>query len=345
ARRLAGRVPTAAEYDEVTRRLRAVGLDTEATDVALGARLADPERRPLRVPADAPTPVRLRSFEVRARHALASARRGVARRLAAEGHDLFPDWQSAFGALDLQASLTMHGTGLLTAGLIAAGESNDPSVLFDWGERARYLGLQVVPVRPPHDPAAAADLAELRMLRADLAGEDWVSHPRVRAVRDRVRERQWSSTAGSGGRQHATLAQLQSGLGPEVAALTWVYTGQALRAVVATAADAVVVRLPWDRVRPLLDGMRADLDASAATRGTAIAAVVDRALADRLKRLDAELLQPLLAHAPNARRLVLSVPGVLTGIPWALLPGLSGVPFTLAASATRWLGTVPRALI
>src|SRR5690606_39071690 len=91
--------------------------------------------------------------------------------------------------------------------------------------------------------------------------------------------------------------------------------------------------------------MRADLDVSAATRGTAIAAVVDRALADRLKRLDAELLQPLLAHAPNARRLVLSVPGVLTGIPWALLPGLSGVPFTLAASATRWLGTVPRALM
>src|SRR5690606_39472402 len=90
--------------------------------------------------------------------------------------------------------------------------------------------------------------------------------------------------------------------------------------------------------------MRADLDAAAATRGTAIAAVVDRALADRLTRLDAELLQPLLDHAPKAPRLVLSVPGVLTGIPWALLPGLTGVPFTLAASATHWLEAVPRPL-
>src|SRR5690606_9003222 len=151
-------------------------------------------------PTDAPTPVRLRSFEVRARHALASGRRRVARRLAAEGLDLFTDWQSAFGALDLQASLTTHGPGLLTAGLAAAAESDDPDVLFDWGERARHLGLQVVPVRPPHNSAAASDLAELRMLRADLTGEDWVSHPRVRAVRDRVRERQWSSTGGAGAR-------------------------------------------------------------------------------------------------------------------------------------------------
>src|SRR5690606_19834439 len=70
----------------------------------------------------------------------------------------------------------------------------------------------------------------------------------------------------------------------------------------------------------------------------------DRSLADRLKRLDDELLRPLLAHAPNAQRLVLSVPGVLSGIPWALLPGLTGVPFSLAASTTRWLEAVPRPL-
>lgn len=344
ARRLTRRIPAVAEYDEVARRLRAVGLVAEATAVALGARLADPHLRRLRIPADAPTPVRLRSFEVRADHALTAGRRSAARRLAAEGLELFTAWQGAFGALDLQASVTMHGTGLLAVGLAAASESDDPAVLFDWGERSRRLSLQVVPVRPPHDPAAAADLAELRMLRADLAGEDWVSDPRVRAVRDRVRERQWSSTTGTGAREQVSLAQLQAGLEPDVAALTWMYTGSALRAVVATADRAVPVRLAWDRVRPLLDGMRADLNASAATRGTAIAGVVARSLADRLSRLDDELLRPLLAHAPHARRIVLSVPGVLTGIPWALLPGLTGVPFTLATSATSWLGAVPRAL-
>ncbi len=344
ARRLAGRIPSAEDYDDAARRLRAVGLGAEATGAALGAQLADPSRPPLRIRTDAPTPIRLRSFEVRAARALAADRPAVARRLSAEGLDLFDSWQGAFGALDLQASVTMHGTGLLAAGLAAANCSDDPAVLFEWGERARHLSLQVVPVRPPHDPAAASDLAELRMLRADLAGADWMTDPRVRAVRDRVRERQWSSTAGTGAGRRTTLTELRGRLDPDVATLTWVHTGDALCAVVATRDAAELVRLNGDRVRPLLDGLRADLNASAMTRGTPMAAVVGRALDERLARLDDELLRPLLEHAPGARRLVLSVPGLLTGIPWALLPSLHGIPFTLAASATRWLDATARPL-
>ncbi|MFE6735871.1 CHAT domain-containing protein [Microbacterium sp. NPDC057650] len=345
ARRLSGRPPSAGEYDETARRLRAVGLDSEAAATALGARLADPTRRPPRISPRAPTPVRLRAYEVRAAHALGAGRRADARRLATEGLDLFTAWQGSFGALDLQASVTMHGTGLLAAGLAAAADVDDPAVLFDWGERARRIGLQVVPVRPPHDADAASDLAELRMLRADLAGADWLSDPRVRAVRDRIRERQWSTTTGAGARQQVALEELRRGLDEDVAVLTWVYTGDALRAVVATRTDATIVRLAWYRVQPLLDGMRADLDAAALAHGSRMAAVVERSLADRMSRLDDELLQPLLARAPQARRLVLSVPGILTGVPWALLPGLAGRPFTLATSATRWREAAPRPLL
>ncbi|UJP09451.1 CHAT domain-containing protein [Microbacterium sp. KUDC0406] len=344
ARRLSGRLPSAEEYDRTARRLRTVGLDSEAAAAALGARLADPHRRPPRVPADAPTPVRLRAFEVRAAQALDAGRAGEARRLAAEGLELFTSWQSSFGALDLQASVTMHGAGLLAAGLAAVADVDDPSLLFDWGERARRMGLQVVPVRPPHDPAAAADLAELRMLRTDLSGEDWMRDPRVRAVRDRVRERQWSATAGTGTRQQVSLTDLRSGLDEDVAVLTWVYTGAALRAVVATRSDTTIVRLSWERVQPLLDGMRADLDAVSLAQGTRMVEVVRRSLDDRMSRLDEELLRPLLDHAPGAGRLVLSVPGALTGIPWALLPGLAGRPFTLATSATRWRDATSRPL-
>jgi tetratricopeptide (TPR) repeat protein len=344
ARRLAGRAPSAAEYDAVADRLRAVGLAGEAAATALGARLADPRRKTMRVSADAPTAVQLRSFEARSAHALDAGRTADARRLAAAGLDLFTGWQGAFGALDLQASMTMHGTGLLSAGLAAAERSGDPDVLFEWGERARNIGLQVVPVRPPHDADAASDLAELRMLRTELAGADWTADPRVRAVRDRVRERQWSATAGTGAGQQSTLAELQNGLAPDVASLTWVYTGAALHAVVATRTAATTVRLSWEQVRPLLDGLRADLDATALAHGTRMAAVVERSLDGRMSRLDDELLRPLLAHADGARRLVLSVPGILSGIPWALLPGLAGVPFTLATSVTRWLASSPRPL-
>ncbi|MFC4138381.1 MULTISPECIES: CHAT domain-containing protein [unclassified Microbacterium] len=343
ARRLAGRAPSAAEYDAVASRLRGLGLAGEAAATALSARLADPRRKTTRVSPDAPTAVQLRSFEARSAHALDAGRPADARRLAAAGLDLFTGWQGAFGALDLQASMTMHGSGLLSAGLAAAERSDDPGVLFEWGERARNIGLQVVPVRPPHDADAASDLAELRMLRTEL-GADWAADPRVRAVRDRVRERQWSATAGAGAREQVTLAALRDGLAPDVAVLTWVYTGAALRAVVATRDAATIVRLSWERVRPLLDGLRADLDASALAHGTRMAAVVERSLAGRMARLDDELLTPLLAHARGARRLALSVPGILSGVPWALLPSLAGLPFTLATSATRWLASSPRPL-
>lgn len=69
-----------------------------------------------------------------------------------------------------------------------------------------------------------------------------------------------------------------------------------------------------------------------------MAAVITRALDERLARLDAELLRPALAAIAGARQLALTVPGVLGGIPWAMLPGMSGIPFTLAPSISRWLG-------
>jgi len=71
--------------------------------------------------------------------------------------------------------------------------------------------------------------------------------------------------------------------------------------------------------------------------------VTERALASRLALLDAELLEPLLRAAPPADRLAITVPGALAGLPWAMLPGMAGVPFTLATSVSRLLGSPARA--
>lgn len=336
AARRAGRPPSA---DEVTRTIAALtraGFRTEATVLRLDARRDGRGRMP-RLPADASTPLRLRAQEVRAARAETAGRPAEARRAAAAGLDLLSTWQQSFGALDLQASVAMHGADLIFAGLRAASTTDDPDVLFAWAERARHLSQQVASVRPPADAEQAADLAELRMLRADLAGTDWTTDARVRVLRGRIRERQWAATGARGTRRRVDLADARADLAPGTALLAYLYTGEELLCVVAGRADARVVRLSWPRVRAAMDGLRADLDVAALTRGGAMSSVIARGLDARLHALGSALLDPVRAVVPSAERFVLTLPGVLAGVPWAMLPGMHGVPFTLAPSASGWL--------
>ncbi len=328
--------PDAAEFVRVAKALDRSGFRSEAAGLRLSARRDGTGRMPRLDPA-APTPLKLRAHEVRAARASAAGRDRDALRAAAEGLDLLTAWQRSFGALDLQASVAMHGSDLMFAGLSAAARLGDPEVLFEWSERARHLSQQVAPVRPPHDDDLAGDLAELRMLRAELAGQDWTTDARVRSLRDRVRERQWATTGSGGTRDRLGLAEARAALSPDTAVLSYVFTGTDLLAVVVTASGATVVGLAWKRLRAALDGLRADLDMAALTRGGVMGAVTGRALAARLQLLDAELLAPVRGAAPDAERLVITVPGALGGVPWAMLPGMAGTPFTLATSVSRWL--------
>jgi tetratricopeptide (TPR) repeat protein len=341
--RARARPDAAPDIDEIARAASALddgGFRTEATALRLTSLRTSRGRMP-RIAADAPAPLRLRAHEVRAARAASAGRTADALRAAASGLDLLTTWQQSFGALDLQASLAMHGTDLVFAGLSAAARTRDPATLFAWSERARHLSQQVAPLRPPHDEELAADLAELRMLRADLAGRDWTTDARVRVLRDRVRERQWSSTGTGGTRGRLDLSAAMANLDEQTAVLSYVFTGTALHGVVVTASDAATVDLDWTRVQSALDGLRADLDMAALTRGGLMSTVIDRSLDARLRLLDAELLAPARAAAGAARRLVVTVPGILAGVPWAMLPGMYGTPFTLATSVSRWVDDAP----
>ena len=331
----------ASEFDRTAKALDRAGFRTEATGLRLSARRDGTGRLP-RLDDTAPTPLRLRAHEVRTARAASAGRDREALRAAADGLDLLTTWQQSFGALDLQASVAMHGNDLMFAGLSAAARLRDPATLFEWSERARHLSQQVAPVRPPHDESLAVDLAELRMLRAELAGADWTTDARVRALRDRVRERQWASTGSGGTRERLGLAEATALLDPGTAVLSYVFTGSALHGIVTSAAGATVVDLSWSRAHAALDGLRADLDMAALTRGGLMGAVTERALLARLALLDAELLDPLRLAAPAAERLAITVPGVLAGVPWAMLPGMGGVPFTVATSVSRLLAAPPR---
>ncbi|MFA4897514.1 MULTISPECIES: CHAT domain-containing protein [Microbacterium] len=342
-------LPAAAEFAATVETLSACGFPAEATAVRFSAALAADQRgepdaaeRLPRLARDSPTPLRLRAAEVRAARAQAHGRSTEARRHAAHGLDLLSDWQRSFGALDLQVSLAMHGTGLIFRGLAAAGDSRDPAILFDWSERARHLSQQVAPVRPPRDGHLADDLATLRMLRTDLSGTEWTTDPRVRALRDRVRDRQWTETGAGDLRPRVTLDELRASLDPDTAVLSYVFTGASLLCLVTTADASRIVDLDWPDVKRASDGLRADLDVSAAIRSGPMAEVVARALDDRMLRLDEALLGPLRI-AIGTRRLVLTVPGLLAGIPWAMLPTNHARPFTLATSVSRWMQERPTA--
>lgn len=331
------------EFERTARTLHRSGFRTEAAALRLSARRGSGAGRLPRIDEAAPTPLRLRAQEVRAARAAAAGRDRDALRAAAAGLDILTAWQQSFGALDLQASVAMHGSDLMFAGLAAAARLRDPATLFEWSERARHLSQQVAPVRPPHDGSLAEDLAELRMLRAELAGADWTTDARVRALRDRVRERQWATTGSGGMHDRLDLTAASALLPATTAVLSYVFTGSDLYGLVVTASAATIVDLSWPRVRAALDGLRADLEMAALTRGGVMGAVTERALTSRLALLDAEVLAPLLRAAPSAERLAITAPGALAGVPWAMLPHTAGRPFTLATSVSRLLGGSVRA--
>ncbi len=345
-----------AEVDGVARRLTGAGFANEATALRLARELwrARTGRPAARMPRVAPTSsleVRLLAHEVRAARAVrvvgAAAHRGdapsAAERHAAAGLDELATWQSSFGSLDLQTSVAMHGQGLLLTGIDAAVASARPERVFAWSERARQLSQQVVPLRPPPDPELAADLAELRMLRADLPGADWLSDPRAVALGDRVRHHQWTRTGAADVEERLDLAVVQQRLDADTAVLAYVFGSAGLACLVVTSADAVLVDLPgWAEARAALPGLRADLDMAASVRTGPMSDVIRRSLSGRLADLSLALVEEPL-HRAGDRRLVLTTPGVLAGVPWSMLPAFVGRTFTLAPSASRWARTRLRA--
>ncbi|KAA9107882.1 CHAT domain-containing protein [Microbacterium rhizomatis] len=339
----ATRVPSQGEVGAAAAALDSRGFRNEAAALRMSYELwaarthgSVAEPRAARAPRTASMDVRLLSYEVRAAMAAASGRHGTARRHAAAGLDELARWQRSFGSLDLQTSAGMHAAGLVFAGLDSAARSGRPDVLFEWSERARHLSQQVVPLRPPPDPELAAELAELRQLRADNPHDDWLSNPRAAELRDRARQRQWAATGSAAIQERIDLDGLRASLDSETALIAYVYSGRALVALVVTAGGAKVMPLrAWPAVQRALPGLRADLDMSASIRSGPMAEVVRRSLDERLGSLSAALLDGPGAAA-GVRRLVITVPGVLNGIPWAMLPAMRGRAFTLAVSATRW---------
>jgi len=341
--RVSRRLPPADSVAGVVDALRGHGFEPEAESLRLTDALArirrDPATRmpPVRIGSRMPLEPALLAHEVRAAHAAALGKESEVRRHAARGLELLDRTQQAVGSLDLQVSAAMRASGLITSGLSSAVRSARHDVIFDWAERARLLSQPIIPVRPPPDPEVAADLAELRVLRSAQPLGDWLASPRAALLRDRARERQWSRTGAGEAHSRTSLGEVRECLGEHDVLLTYVFDGTRLAVLVASRSRREFVQLNWRAARAALNGLRADLDVSATIVAGPMAAVVRAGLEERLSALSALLVTPIASFVGDARRIVLTAPGVLAGVPWMMLPALRSRVLTVAPSASRWM--------
>jgi tetratricopeptide (TPR) repeat protein len=332
--------------DHLAAELDALALPWWAIDIRLDTALVllrrgdlDQARRRLssiHVPARAPLGVRLRERDVRAalaerdrrsRHALQHLRRGLG--------DLH-EWQSSFGSLDLQTMVTGHGRRLAVRGLRVAVATRDPTVLFEWSERARMLASRVQPVRVPGDEDVQAHLLELRAL-ASAEDPSRSSAVRQAELRQQVRELAWQYRGSGEYADPVTLDDVRSRLGPAGALVAHIVTREEVAALVVTDESASVVTLG---TRAALDaltgGLLPDLDMAAAELPGTFAQAIRSQLRGRLRRLD-DLLMARPAELVGDRELVLTPSGALATVPWTILPSNRGRAVMVAQSATSWL--------
>ncbi|GAB3390595.1 hypothetical protein GCM10027568_14860 [Humibacter soli] len=338
------------ELERTAEELARHGLRDESRDLRLvtqrvrvrrgGPTAAREALRSIRVDRDAPITRRVLSREVRAEAAevLSDDRRVV--REAARGLDELAEWQAVFRSVDLQTSAAMHGQALTKAGIAAALRSGDVASVFEWSERARSIASHAVLPRPPADSRVAADLAELRGLRLMPRGH--AEQRREAELRERIRSRQWSKAGGGVVSAIASLEDVQRNLDDRTVLVAYLWSGQRLVALVV---EPDAVRVVDSRADPFSltekAALFADLDMHAARLGGALGDSVERSLDRRLGALDDLLVEPVmsasaLAAAPGTKVVVVA-PGILAGVPWAMLGALAGHPVTAPLSATRWI--------
>nr|WP_246376434.1 CHAT domain-containing protein [Conyzicola lurida] len=306
----------------------------------------DPFRR-VRVRESAPIVTRLLADEVLAEIAEAEGSASGALRRAAAGLDRLRDWQSAFGSLELQSAAAAHGRTLAVLGVRVAVGTGDPGTVLEWSERVRALSKRVAVVRAPSDPDAAGQLAELRALRAAASGADAAAgrelDTRETELRESIRRRRWTRDGGGTREPRVALADLAAALAEDGAVfVSYLWTVDRLTALVVGPSGTRLVDLgEWAPVDALLAGLLADLDMAATALPSALRQAVRTGLADRMARLDALLVAPLML--PAGDRVVITPAGALAGVPWGMLPSLAGRAVAVPGSAAEWLagrGTV-----
>jgi hypothetical protein len=255
-------------------------------------------------------------------------------------------YRSQLGCLDLQTGASVHGRDLARAGLSNALASGSIAAVYRWSERARAQALLLPPVKPPRDPEAAAALEELRQVRqmlreAELAGKPASGlRARAAALERTTREHAWSTAgpgAAAGSATPAPLTTIRDELSGAAMVSYLRRDEDSLLALVVTGRSASIVPLgSYAAAAEAVLRLRADLDAQAGrAMPKRLAETVHEATRRDAERLGRLILGPVLPLVGD-RPLVVVPTGVLTTVPWSMIPGCVRRPVTVAPSATTW---------
>jgi tetratricopeptide (TPR) repeat protein len=268
------------------------------------------------------------------RRTLESCRRGLA---------VLRAYSLTLGAAELRAQATTHGLELAELAQRVCLRTGSARRLLVWAERWRATAAAVPPVRPPDDRELLTDLARYREVTHRLEAARADGRPAFGLQREqqqlqrRIRTGQMR-VPGTGGPAvdppldvAALLAELGDAMLAEIVEVDGGLQvllcghGRVRRFGLAAAADAV------REVDYARSGLRRLAYAAAARPEQSLALVA--AAGGRLQEL---LLGEAARHLGDAD-VVMVPPGRLHGVPWAILPVLTGRPVTVAPSARAWL--------
>ncbi|SDP32377.1 CHAT domain-containing protein [Nakamurella panacisegetis] len=323
-----------------TARLLAAEALLDAGEVAQAAALAQEVRR--RSGSRLATRLHGRLLDGQVELAMGDRRAGLAH--IRRGLDDLSHFQATFGSQDLQAAAAVHGRELARLGLRTAVETGSPAAIFQWLERARGVSSRLRAVRPPADPEFARELGEFRAgyqqaRQAVLTGRrDAALEARVRQQRRQVQTLAWSASGGGDVRRPLTLAAVRRRLAADPTdptVIAYIRGDGVLHALVITARRATFRQLGrFDEIAQQTLRVGADLDLLAMPRiPQPVRDVAGRSLTGGLGRLSGALIGPI-EQLIGAGPVLITGLGVLTTVPWGLLPSLAGRPVSVTASVT-----------
>ena len=288
---------------------------------------------------------RLLRHLVRAELAAAQGERAAALAHARVGLAVLRTHRRRFGSLDLQTGTTLLGDKLVRLGLDAAVAAGDAAVCFRWLERSRAQAFRFRPARPSSDQDTADAVAEMRQLGrrmrlAELSGENPpVGGRRLAELQRRIQAKSWQADGTGEHLDEARLTEVRAKLAADNAILLSLFEhDRRLRAPLVDANGAGLHDLgDHSVVIEATARLRNDLDALCGRRlPRRMDDVVRASVAKQIGLLSTELLAPLRPLLGDCD-LVLVPTGVLSSVPWGLLPELRGRPVTVAPSASTWL--------
>ncbi|MBO3748432.1 CHAT domain-containing protein [Streptosporangiaceae bacterium NEAU-GS5] len=253
------------------------------------------------------------------------------------GLDLLDEHRMTLGSSELRARVTAQGAELATLAQREAFRRRDPRRLLVWSERWRAAVLAVPPARPPEDPELVRDLTAFREISSRIAATGGVSV--LRREHDRLEREIRARSLRMGGQGGGSGHRL------DVPALLDAVGDGRLVEIVALDGRLVVLLCGGGRVRLFEAGRLDDAAGEAAHVRAGLRRMAYQGSAARLalveeggRRLERLLLGAAASHLGDGPVVVVP-PGLLHGVPWAVLPSLRDRVVSVSPSAGAWLRT------